>query len=151
MTSGTAVSASGTSHSFTVSQSSGTKGKIFISSISVTYDDGEGGGGTPTLSSIAVKTAPTKTSYTEGENFDPTGLVITRAYSDESTSDWTYAGHTSDFSFTPSLSTALTTGNTSVTITYGGKSTSQAITVTSGGGGGGFSGGGGGGGGFSGR
>ena len=137
MTSGTAVSASGTSHSFTVSQSSGTKGKIFISSISVTYDDGEGGGGTPTLSSIAVKTAPTKTSYTEGENFDPTGLVITRTYSDASTSDYAYAGHTSDFTFTPSLSTALTTGNTSVTITYGGKSTTQAITVVSGGGGGG--------------
>ncbi len=135
MTSGTAVSASGTSHSFTVSQSSGTKGKIFISSISVTYDDGEGGG-SPTLSSIAVKTAPTKVSYTEGENFDPTGLVITRTYSDASTSDWSYAEHTSDFTFTPSLTTALTTGNTSVTITYGGKSTTQAITVNAGGGGG---------------
>ena len=95
-----------------------------------------GGGGDPTLSSIAVKTAPTKVSYTEGENFDPTGLVITRTYSDASTSDWSYAEHTSDFTFTPSLATALTTGNTSVTITYGGKSTTQAITVTSGGGGG---------------
>lgn len=101
--------------------------------IEYTYSSG---GGDPTLSSIAVKTPPTKVSYTEGENFNPTGLVITRTYSDESTSDWTYAGHTSDFSFTPSLSTALTTGNTSVTITYGGKSTTQAITVTSGGGGG---------------
>ncbi|MDY5651968.1 MAG: bacterial Ig-like domain-containing protein [Paludibacteraceae bacterium] len=139
MTSDIAVSASGTSHSFTVSQSSGTKGKIFISSISVTYDDGEGGGD-PTLSSIAVKTPPTKVSYTEGENFDPTGLVITRTYSDASTLDWSYAEHTSDFTFTPSLATALTTGNTSVTITYGGKSTTQAITVTSAGGGGGGSG-----------
>ncbi len=139
VSSGSAVSASGNSISFDAGSSSGTKGKVFITAISVTYDDGEGGGGTPTLSSIAVKTAPTKTSYTEGENFDPTGLVITRTYSDASTSDWSYAGHTSDFSFTPSLSTALTTGNTSVTITYGGKSTSQAITVTSGGGGGGGS------------
>lgn len=137
MTSGSAVSASGTSHSFSVSQSSGTKGKIFISGISVTYDDGEGGGGTPTLSSIAVKTAPTKLSYTEGEYFDPTGLVITRTYSDDTHSDWTYADHTSDFTFSPSLSTALTTSDASVTITYGGKSTTQAITVTSGGGGGG--------------
>lgn len=96
-----------------------------------------GGGGDPALSSIAVKTPPTKVSYTEGENFDPTGLVITRTYSDASTSDWSYAEHTSDFTFTPSLSTALTTGNTSVTITYGGKSTTQAITVNAGGGGGG--------------
>lgn len=105
-----------------------------ITACTVTYSTG--GGGTPTLSSIAVKTAPTKVSYTEGENFDPTGLVITRTYSDASTSDWSYAEHTSDFTFTPSLSTALTTGNTSVTITYGDKSTTQAITVTSGGGGG---------------
>lgn len=96
-----------------------------------------GGGGDPTLSSIAVKTPPTKVSYTEGENFDPTGLVITRTYSDASTSDWSYAEHTSDFTFTPSLTTALTTGNTSVTITYGDQSTSQAITVNAGGGGGG--------------
>lgn len=105
----------------------------YIDDITITYS---GGGSTPTLSSISVKTAPTKTSYTEGEHFDPTGLVITRNYSDDSHSDWTYADHTSDFTFTPSTSTALTTGNTSVTITYGGKSTTQAITVTSGGGGG---------------
>ena len=110
--------------------------RLTIASISVTYQS-TGGGGDPTLSSIAVKTPPTKVSYTEGENFDPTGLVITRTYSDASTSDWSYAEHTSDFTFTPSLTTALTTGNTSVTITYGGKSTTQAITVTSGGGGGG--------------
>lgn len=109
--------------------------RLTIASISVTYQS-TGGGGDPTLSSIAVKTPPTKVSYTEGENFDPTGLVITRTYSDASTSDWSYAEHTSDFTFTPSLTTALTTGNTSVTITYGDKSTTQAITVTSGGGGG---------------
>jgi len=82
-----------------------------------------------TLSSIAVKTAPTKVSYTEGEYFDPTGLVITLTYSDNSTEDVSYAGHTSDFTFSPTTSTALTTSNTSVSITYGGKSTSQAITV----------------------
>lgn len=81
-----------------------------------------------TLSSIAVKTAPTKTTYTEGEYFAPTGLVITLTYSDNSTEDITYNNTTaSDFTFSPS--TALTTGNTSVSITYGGKSTSQAITV----------------------
>lgn len=113
--------------------------RLTIASISVTYQS-TGGGGDPTLSSIAVKTPPTKVSYTEGENFDPTGLVITRTYSDASTSDWSYAEHKSDFTFTPSLATALTTGNTSVTITYGGKSTTQAITVTSAGGGGGGSG-----------
>ena len=82
-----------------------------------------------TLSSISVSTAPTKTTYTAGENFDPTGLVIRRNYSDSTYDTYTYSGHTSEFTFSPSTSTALTTSNVSVTITYGGKSTSQAITV----------------------
>lgn len=84
---------------------------------------------TKTLSSISVATAPTKTTYTAGESFDPTGLVITRTYSDSTSDTYTYANHTSDFTFSPSTSTALTTSNASVTITYGGKSCSQAITV----------------------
>lgn len=84
---------------------------------------------TKTLSSIAVATSPTKTTYTAGEYFDPTGLVITRNYSDSTSDTYTYANHTSDFTFSPTTSTALTTSNASVTIAYGGKSTSQAITV----------------------
>lgn len=94
----------------------------YISEFKITY--------TPkTLSSIAVKTAPAKTTYEAGEFFDPTGLVITATYSDSTTRDISY---TSDggFTFSPSISTALTTSDTSVTITYGGKSTSQAITVS---------------------
>ena len=85
---------------------------------------------TPSLSSISIKTAPTKTTYQAGENFDPTGLVITRTYSNGTSSDYTYANHTSEFSFSPSLSTSLTTEHTHVTITYDEKSTSQSITVT---------------------
>ncbi|MBS7398512.1 MAG: hypothetical protein KIG32_08905, partial [Ruminiclostridium sp.] len=34
-----------------------------------------------TLSSIAVTTSPTKTTYTAGENFDPAGMVVTASYS----------------------------------------------------------------------
>ena len=89
---------------------------------------------TPTLQSISIETAPTKTKYVVGDYFDPTGLVITRNYSNSTTSSYTYAGHTSKFTFNPSTSTELTTGDTHVTITYGGKSTSQSITVTSSGG-----------------
>lgn len=84
---------------------------------------------TKTLSSISVSTSPTKTTYTAGEYFDPTGLAITRTYSDSTSDTYAYAGHTSEFTFSPSTSTALTTSNVSVTITYGGKSCSQAITV----------------------
>ena len=82
-----------------------------------------------TLSTISVQTAPTKTTYYAGEFFDPTGLVITRNYSDSTSDTYSYAGHSADFTFSPTTSTALTTDNTSVTISYGGKSTSQAITV----------------------
>ncbi len=37
------------------------------------------------LTSIAVSGTPTKTTYEEGETFDPTGLVVTATYEDEST------------------------------------------------------------------
>lgn len=82
-----------------------------------------------TLSSISVSTVPTKVTYTAGEYFDPTGLVIRRTYSDSTYDTYTYANHTSEFTFSPSTSTALTTSNVSVTITYSGKSTTQPITV----------------------
>ena len=78
------------------------------------------------LSSIAVTTSPTKTTYTEGETFDPTGMVVTATYADESTDDVTTA-----CTFTPSG--ALTTSDTEITISYTensvNKTTTQAITV----------------------
>ncbi len=88
------------------------------------------------LSSIAVKTEPTKVTYEAGEQFDPTGLVITATYSDhdgvkdDKTVDVAYNNTTAEqFTFSPTTSAALTTDNTSVSITWGGKSTTQAITV----------------------
>ncbi|MBQ2522216.1 MAG: bacterial Ig-like domain-containing protein [Bacteroidales bacterium] len=86
------------------------------------------------LESIAVKTAPTKTSYEAGEQFDPTGLVITATYSDhdgvkdDKTVDIAYSNATAiDFSFVPS--TALTDDVNEVSITWRDKSTTQGITV----------------------
>lgn len=93
------------------------------------------------LKSIAVKTAPTKTTYTEGEYFDPAGLVITPTYENHANTaetktgaDVAYSNETAaSFSFAPTTSTALETSNTSVSISYteGGitKSTTQTITV----------------------
>ena len=81
------------------------------------------------LTSISVATAPTKTIYYAGEYFDPTGLVITRNYSDSTSDTYTYAGHAANFTFTPNTSTELTTDDTSITISYGGKTTTQTITV----------------------
>lgn len=89
------------------------------------------------LSSIAVKTAPTKTSYVVGEYFNPSGLVLSTVEMDSEVNtitrngnDVTYTASTEGFSFSPSLTTALTSSNTSVTITYNGKSTTQTIEIT---------------------
>lgn len=80
------------------------------------------------LSSIAITTPPTKTVYTEGETFDPTGMVVTATYSDSSTGDVT-----ASCTYTPSTSTALTTSDTEITVSYTEnaveKTTTQAITV----------------------
>lgn len=91
---------------------------------SATYSSGEE---EITISSIAVKTAPTKLTYTAGDGFTPTGLVITATYSDTSTADISYDNDPDSFSFDPSDN--LQTSDTSVTIYYGGKSCTQAITV----------------------
>lgn len=81
------------------------------------------------LSGIAVATAPTKTTYYAGEFFDPTGLVIQRTYTTGDPDTYSYSGHESDFSFEPSTTTALTQEMNSVSISYGGQSTTQSITV----------------------
>lgn len=83
-----------------------------------------------TVSSISVSTAPTKTSYNVGDLFDPSGLVITINYSDSTSNTFAYANHEDSFSFSPSLSTPLAVENTSVSISYGGKSVSQSISVS---------------------
>ena len=80
---------------------------------------------TKTLSSISVKTAPSKVTYTEGESFDKTGMVIEATYSDSSKKDVT------GYTYAPAA--ALTTSDTTITISYteGGvtKTCTQAITV----------------------
>ena len=99
-------------------------GALYLDDISIEWS-------TKSLSSIAKKTDATKTAYIEGEKFNPAGLVITATYSDASTEDIAYTGNEALFSFSPSTSTALTTSNTSVTVTYGGQTCSQSINVYS--------------------
>ena len=62
-----------------------------------------------TLSSIAVTVAPTKTTYTAGQSFDPAGMVVTASYTDYTSSPVT------GYTVTP---TALTVNDTYVTISY---------------------------------
>ncbi len=73
------------------------------------------------VSSISVTTPPAKTEYVAGESFDETGMVVTAAYSDGTSEAVT--GYTVD-------KTTLSVGDTSVTISYEGKTCIQEITVT---------------------
>lgn len=74
-----------------------------------------------TLSSIAVTTKPKKTTYTVGESYDGTGLVVTATYSDKSTK--TVVGYNvSGFSSSKA-------GTITVNVTFEGKATSFKVTV----------------------
>lgn len=81
------------------------------------------------LTGISVKTAPTKTTYDEGQSFDPAGMVLTATYDTGAGHTWT-EDVTTGYTYSPT--TALTTENTSVTISYGGQSANQTITVNAG-------------------
>lgn len=84
---------------------------------------------TKPLDSIAVTTAPTKTKYTAGETFDPTGMVVTATYSDGTTDGTTK--EVTGYTFTPNA--ALTTNDANIIISYTEgsvtKTATQAITV----------------------
>lgn len=78
------------------------------------------------LKSIAISGEATKTTYFEGETFDPTGLVVTATYEDESTEvvtsrvKWTFNPET----------LILGTTEVNVTATYGEKTASKTVAVT---------------------
>lgn len=78
------------------------------------------------LKSIAISGEATKTTYFEGETFDPTGLVVTATYEDESTEDVT--GRV-EWTFTPET-LILGTTEVNVTATYGEKTASKTVAVT---------------------
>ena len=75
-----------------------------------------------TLSSIAVTTPPTETTYFEGDSFDPTGMVITATYDDNTTE----IINNNSLSITPN---PLTIGTTEVTVSYTEGDTTRTTTV----------------------
>lgn len=77
------------------------------------------------LKEIKITTVPTKTTYFEGENFDKTGMVVTAYYNSKTKPSVIL--DSSNYSITNG--TNLQAGQTSVTITYDGKSVNQAISV----------------------
>lgn len=78
------------------------------------------------VESFVIKTAPDKTSYTEGDKFDPTGLVLTVTFDNGVTMDVGYS-EDSGITFTPRT---LSLSDKEVTITYGGKSVQLSVTVS---------------------
>ena len=83
--------------------------RIYINGMTVTY---EAGGSTKTLSSIAVSGNPTKTAYYVGDEFDPTGLVVTGTYSDD-----THAPIASGITWSYDPSQTLALNQTSIGVT----------------------------------
>lgn len=73
------------------------------------------------LSNLSYTGTPTKTSYNNGENFDPSGLTVTAKYEDGTTENVT-----SDVTWSPS---PLTTGTTSVTGSFTSGGVTKSIVV----------------------
>ena len=73
------------------------------------------------LTEIKVTKAPNKTKYIVGQDFDKTGMVITGTYQDKSTQEI--------LDYTIENGKNLTKGQTSITIKYEEKTTTQSITV----------------------
>ena len=84
----------------------------------------------PTVSSVAVKTAPTKVAYTDAETLDLTGLVVTLTKTDASTQDIAFADFAANgITTVKAHGAALVLADTTVVITVNGKTANQAITV----------------------
>ncbi|MCQ2405700.1 MAG: S-layer homology domain-containing protein [Oscillospiraceae bacterium] len=73
------------------------------------------------VTKIAVTTQPANKTYTAGDTFDPTGMVITATYNSKATAV------TYDYTYSP---TVLEEGTTKVTITYTGTDTTATRTAT---------------------
>ena len=75
-----------------------------------------------TVSSISVKTKPNKVTYYKGDTLNTAGLSLTVQNSNGSTSTVTSG-------FTCSPTKLSTTGTQTITVTYGGKTTTFTVTV----------------------
>lgn len=83
------------------------------------------------ITGIEVTTAPNKTSYTVGQTFNPTGMVVTATYvdADDASNTKTAVISNDELTYSPSLETALAFSDDKVTVSYQGVSAIIAITV----------------------
>ena len=88
------------------------------------------------LESIALTTTGVKTTYDEGQTFDPENLVVTATYSDgeDTPTTWTEDVDLDDCTFTPSEALSPSDDNVEVSYTWGSttKTAKIEITVTAG-------------------
>lgn len=87
-----------------------------------------GGNDNLVLKGIKVK-KPTKTTYTIGENFDPTGMVVTAWYEDEKNPDNEKQVELKSDEYTYSPSGALKAEDNQITVTYKDFTATFKITV----------------------
>ena len=80
----------------------------------------------PTVSSIAVKKLPTKMTYTVGQKFDPTGMIVKVTYADGTTKEIT-----SGYTYTPT-GAMNTAGQQTIAVAYkeSGVTKGTGFTVT---------------------
>ena len=82
------------------------------------------------LTSIAVKTNPTKTEYTQGDTaLDLAGLVITLTYDDNTTDEVAYSDTTKDSFATSGFDSSAAAESQAITVTYGGKTTTFNVVI----------------------
>ena len=83
-----------------------------------------GSGDIVSFDGISITTPPTKTTYTEGDTFDPTGMVVTMSFNNGALNKIT-----NSYTVTP---TSMTLGVTSVTIsvTFGNETKTATLAVT---------------------
>lgn len=74
------------------------------------------------VESIEITTQPTSTTYTVGDDFDPTGMVVTAYWNDDTSAE------VDDYTYSPDG--ALTVEDTTITISYGGQTATVSITVS---------------------
>jgi len=84
-----------------------------------------------TVTGIAVKSQPTKTSYTVGDKLDLTGLTVTLTMSDKKTKEVALADfETNKITVSPANGTVLTAEHKTVSLTVEGVDTPATITIT---------------------
>lgn len=103
----------------------GTNLKIGQTSVTITYEDVSTTQAITVsknvVTSLRIKTAPTKTKYLAGDDFEKAGMVVEAVYTDGT------AKTVTDYTITNGVD--LKNGQTTITVSYGGKTITQAITV----------------------